>query len=156
MRLDDGHRRIHYIMFAASMQFGKYLFKENKKKLEQKLSLKTSATSKMLWHPWNKYDAMKRGTFREQEQNMSWQFKRMTAETKTSTEGQKIMLKNSSRKQRKKTEKRKKKKIRMLEGKYRMANIRTFKREQRKLNGRNCQRNNSGKFLRNERGEFPD
>ena len=67
-------------MFAASMQFGKYLFKENKKKLEQKLSLKTSATSKMLWHPWNKYDAMKRGTFREQEQNMSWQFKRMTAE----------------------------------------------------------------------------
>ena len=80
----------------------------------------------------------------------------MTAETKTSTEGQKIMLKNSSRKQRKKTEKRKKKKIRMLEGKYRMANIRTFKREQRKLNGRNCQRNNSGKFLRNERGEFPD
>lgn len=53
-------------------------------------------------------------------------------------------------------ERKERKKIRMLEGKYRMANIRTFKREQRKLKGRNCQRNNSGKFLRNERGEFPD
>ena len=49
-------------MFAASMQFGKYLFKENKKKLEQKVSLKTSETSKMIRHPWNKYDAMKKGT----------------------------------------------------------------------------------------------
>ena len=108
MRLDDGHRRIHYIMFAASMQFGKYLFKENKKKLEQKVSLKTSETSKMIRHPWNKYDAMKKGTFREQERKMSWQFKRMRAEMKTSTEGWKIMLRNSSRKQRKKIEREKK------------------------------------------------
>ena len=45
------YRKIHYIMFAAYMQFGKYLFKENKKKLELKLSLKTSETSKMIWHP---------------------------------------------------------------------------------------------------------
>ena len=99
---------------------------------------------------------MKKGTFREQEQKMPWQFKRMRAEMKTSTEGWKIMLRNSSRKRRKKTEREKKeKKIRMLEGNYRMSNIHTFKREQRKLKGRNCQRNNSGKFLRNEGGEFP-
>ena len=95
-------------MFAASMQFGKYLFKENKKKLEQKVSLKTSETSKMIRHPWNKCDAMKKGTFREQERKMSWQFKRMRAEMKTSTEGWKIMLRNSSRKQRKKIEREKK------------------------------------------------